>query len=160
MYSKALKQITRLQLDSAAMRGRVNRNEIAAAIYAIARDSDEFWSLRDKRDALEAYIRAGVTELMDETMSEDYVRTNLPHVPREHLHLLEKSPRFLCVNAGAGLHVLAVNATPDDWAANARMKRKIGQSVKEKADTSEDIYRMLVAEGVQSLAELGTRRAA
>lgn len=160
MLSVKLKQVMQLQLDTAAMRGPVNRSDIAEAVYAMVRDSDEYWSLVDKALALKAYIRDGVSELMDEKMSEDYLRAHLGHVPRQYLHLLEKLPRFMCINASAGLHVLAVNASREDWSASAKIKRTVADHTNKKANEDEDVYRALVAEGVNSIAELGERLAA
>lgn len=160
MLSTRLKQVALTQLDSAAWKGPVNKTEIAECVYALVRDSDDYWSLADKRAALQSYLREGIDELMNEKMSEDYLRAHLSHVPRQYLHLLEKLPRFICINMGLGLHVLAVKATRDDWAASAKIKRRVSDHVREKADTDEDVVRALTAENVNTIEELGERATA
>lgn len=160
MLSTKLKQITQLQLDSASMRGPVNRSDIAVRVYELVHDSEEFWSLADKRAALEGYIRDGIAELMDERISEDYLRAHLGHVPRQYLYLLEKLPRYICINAAKGLHVLATKATRDDWADSAKIKRKIANHITTKANDDEDVFRVLSDAGVETIEELSLREAA
>lgn len=160
MLSDRMKKYIRVQLDSALMHGPVNCKEIASAVYGRVGDSDEFWALADKRSAYEAYIRAEVESQIKEPMSEEYLRLHLPEIPAKHLATFDKQPRTLCINAALGLHVLAIHATTEQWGGNARMKRSVGDSVIAKADAAEDIYRLLLAEGVGSIAELGKRLAA
>jgi hypothetical protein len=160
MLSTRLQQVTQLHLDRAAAQGLVNKSEVAEMVYTIVRDNPEFWSIQDKRAALQAYIRDGIDALMSERMSEDYLRMHMAHVPRRHLYLLEKRPQYICINAAAGLHILSVKATREHWAASVKIKRTIGNSVIEKADDDEDVMRLLVAEGVDTLEELGRREMA
>lgn len=154
MHSKKLNQVIRLQLDSASMRGPVNRRDIAEAVYSIVRDSNDFWSLTDKREAFIGRITSGVVDAMDERMSPEYVRSNLPRVPAKYQHLLERLPTFICVNASLGLHVLAIKATQDDWAANAKIKRSVAERITVHADVSNDIRLALAAAGAATLEDL------
>lgn len=160
MLNSRTKKYIRVLLDSALMRGPVNSKEVATDVYRQIGDKDEFWALADLRGAKEAYIRNEVVLQLKEPMSEEYLRLHLPEIPAKHLATFEKQPRTLCINAALGLHILAIHATTEQWGNNARMKRAVGESVIEKADVAEDIYRLLVAEGVGSIAELGTRLAA
>lgn len=160
MHSKKLNQVIRVELDTAAMRGPVNRRDIAERVYSIVHDSPDYWSLADKRDALVNAIFDGVVDAMDERITPEHLHSILPRVPAKFQHLLEKMPTFICINASAGLHVLSVNATQEDWAASAKLKSSIAERVKSHADIANDIRMLLASEGAQTLADLGERAAA
>lgn len=160
MHSKKLNQIIRLTLDRAAVQGPVNRRDIAEQVYQIVRDDDDYWSLADKREAYMTVLQSGVTDAMNEPMSEHYLQTNLPAVPKQFLNLLAQMPTYLCINARLGQHVLAIKATQEDWAANSRIKRAIGEQIIVKADLANDIRLALAAAGANSLEELTERKAA
>lgn len=154
MHSKRLNQFIRVELDTAAMRGPVNRREIAERVYSITRDSLDFWSLADLRDAHMNAILDGVVDAMDERITPESIQRILPRVPAKFQHLLEKMPTFICINAGAGLHVLSINATQEDWAASARLKKSIAERIKSYADIATDIGLLLASEGANTLADL------
>jgi hypothetical protein len=160
MHSKRLNQVIRLELERAAFHGPVNKRDIAEQVYRIVRDDGEYWTLADKRDALVNLLVSAVGEQMSLPMSEQYLLDNLPSVPRKYMHLLEKTPTFIPINARLGQHVLAIRATQEDWAAAARIKRAIGERVITHADVANDIRLALATEGAASLEDLAQRQAA
>lgn len=147
------------ELGSAGMLGIVNRRALAEHIWAKTRDSDEWWSLADKREAYLEKLTAEITKAMNEPLSEDYLQRHLS-LPRQYLHLFSKVRTYICINMALGHHVLAIKATKEHWAANARIKRSLGEQVIAHADVSNDVLLALRAEGVDSIEELGLKEAA
>jgi len=146
MPSKALRDAVRLSIDIAGMRGSFTKAELVTDVYE--RHGDNLMCGDDRREALQLllgkYVTVGMKEVIDAEVIE---RLN---VPRKYMHLLNKLPRTLCVCL-SGRHVLSIKATADDWAANHRMKRNIGEQVLAAADVSRDLSRFLRESGRESL---------
>ena len=151
---KALRDTIRLTVDMAGMRGTFTKAELVDAFYAQHRD--RLFGLQDQRERDLIYLTRCFTESMKEPLDGEVLdRLN---VPRDFLHLLDKLPRTLCICL-SGKHVLSILATADDWAANAHLKREVGQNVLAASKVSGDISKFLRDTGRESLLDF-TRQAA
>ena len=154
MPTKSLRDAVRLAIDIAGMRGSFTKAELVDDIYA--QHGDRLLSGQDEREAhrllLGQYVTASMKEVVDAEVIE---RLN---VPRDFMHLLDKLPRTLCI-CPSGRHVLSIRATADDWSANYRLKRTIGEQVMAAATVSKDLSRFLREVGRESLLDF-TREAA
>lgn len=156
MPSEKLMKIVRLELDVAGMRGNVILTDVAEDIYRKHRDT--LFALDDFQLAFVNYIRGLVRDAAKEPMTDDYLQ--MVNIPVRYRYTLSGLPRFICVNPTKGLHRLAILATLDEWEISSTSYRALQEAVTLKGDQVDDVRRMLAAENVASIAELGTKVAA
>lgn len=154
MPTKALRDAVRLAIDIAGMRGSFTKSELVEDVYA--QHGRHLLSGQDEREAHKLLLGKYITDSMKEVVDTEVIeRLN---VPRDSMHLLDKLPRTLCI-CPSGRHVLSIRATAEDWAANSRLKRDIGEKVIAAANVSKDMSRFLRESGRESLLDF-TKEAA
>lgn len=152
---KSLRDAIRLTVDIAGMRGSFTKAELIEQFYAQHRD--RLFGPMDQRERDLIYLNKCFTDSMKEPLEGEVIeRLN---VPRAYMHLLDKLPRTLCI-CPSGRHVLSIRATAEDWAANSRLKREIGQQVIAASKVSGDISKFLRDSGRVSLLDFAEKEAA
>lgn len=107
------------------------------------------------RMALLHIINVEVTRQMRQQLTEHEYRFVLPaDTPMEFIAALSKVPRWIATSEGTeAIWVPSLQASPENWQQNARLKRKKAQQTMIKADVSEEIALFLIRYKFSSLAE-------
>lgn len=151
---KALRDAIRLTIDIAGMRGSFTKAELIEQFYEQHRD--RLFGPSDQRERDMIYLSKCFTDGMKERVDGEVI--DRLSVPRDYMHLLDKLPRTLCI-CPSGRHVLSIRATAEDWAANSRLKRDIGEKVIAAANVSKDMSRFLRESGRESLLDFSKEAA-
>ena len=158
MEGKSLKQKIKLALDTLAMRGRVQRREVAVAALREARDSD--WSLLDLYEAKLQYVQSQVTTEMNLPMNERDAERIFERLPDEFRAVFDQIPKFICVSPRAGRgseHQMSYRATVEDWQSNLQLKSRIQERVGLSVEEVRAILDLLKSSGANSIEELLSR---
>lgn len=107
------------------------------------------------RMALRHIVEIEVNRQLKQGLTEHEYRHGLsPTTPMEVIAALGKTPRWLAINEGAdATWVPALQASPENWFANAMLKEKKARQTQAKADMSSEIGRFLAVHRFSSLAE-------
>lgn len=155
MHSKPLRQAVDLALDTMGMQGPVTRRQVAQRVIEMTTDQD--WALGDQVEARIAYLQQEIASRMSAPHSPHIVQQYATRIPPAYRNLFDKLPRFICISPRGGReaqHVMALNATADDWAANMRLKERITEATAISTDVSRSIHDLLRATRSTSLADL------
>lgn len=157
MHSKPLRQAVDLALDTMGMQGPVTRRQVAERVILMTTDDD--WALGDQREARVAYLQQEIAARMSAPHSAHIVQQYAHGIPPAYRNLFDKLPRFICISPRGGReaqHVMSLNATADDWAANMRLKERIAEATAFSTDVSRTIHDLLRSTGSGSLADLAS----
>ena len=92
-------------------------------------------------------LKLGLTE-------HEYLHVLPAGTPMEVIAALGKTPRWIAISEGTdAIWIPSLQASPEDWFANAALKEKKAIQTQAKADMSSEIGRFLAAHRFASLAE-------
>ena len=107
------------------------------------------------RVALTHIVDSEVTRQLKLSLTDHEYKFVLPATtPMEIMAALGKTPRWIAISDGTeAIWVFSLQASPNDWWANARLKHKKAQQTLNKARDSEEIARFLLMHKFSCLAE-------
>jgi len=111
------------------------------------------------RIALMHVIETEVARQLKSTLTDHEYKFVLPaNTPMEMVAALGRTPRWIAVSDGSeALWKFSLQASPEDWMANATLKLKKAQQTRDKASQSEEIALFLRMNKFTCLAEAITK---